>query len=159
MKPEDKLCYLHENFSRGGRISVQSVTATCKAAKATYNDAVKALIELDPPVATRHKLLALDTKKDVSKEICQNHLQGNFPHGDKCFRIHEPVKGKGPSPPPMGRYLKDGKLKQSDERHPRARAPLPLTKTKEHRADTVQAYSVDNGNIGDSPAVMILSLP
>ena len=69
--------------------------ATCKAAKATYNDAVKALIELDPPVATRHKLSALVAKKDVSKEICQNHLQGKCPHGDKCIRIHEPVKGKG----------------------------------------------------------------
>ena len=43
MKPEDKLYYLHEKFSLDGRISVQSVMATCKAAKATYNEAVKAL--------------------------------------------------------------------------------------------------------------------
>ena len=58
MKPEDKLYYLHEGLD--GRISVQSVMATCKAAKASYNDAVKAFIELDPPVATRHKLSALE---------------------------------------------------------------------------------------------------
>jgi hypothetical protein len=68
MKPEDKLYYLHEKFSLDGRISVQSVMATCKAAKAIYNDAVKGLIELDPPVATRHKLSSLVAKKDVSKE-------------------------------------------------------------------------------------------
>jgi hypothetical protein len=134
MKPEDKLYYLHEKFSLDGRISVQSVMATCKAAKASYNDAVKALIELDPPVATRHKLSSLVAKRDVSKEICQNHLQGKCIHGDKCYRIHEPAKGKGSNPPPKGRYQKDGKFKQSDERHPRARAPLPLTITKDHRA-------------------------
>ena len=29
MKPEDKLYYLHEKFSLDGRISVQSVMATC----------------------------------------------------------------------------------------------------------------------------------
>ena len=68
--------------------------ATCKAAKATYNEAVKALIELDPPVATRHTLSALVAKKDDSKEICQNHLQGKCIHGDKCFRIHEPVQAR-----------------------------------------------------------------
>ena len=82
--------------------------STCKAAKATYNEAVKALIELDPPVATRHKLSALIAKKDVSKEICQNHLQGKCIHDDKCYRIHEPVKGKGSNPPPKGRYQRDG---------------------------------------------------
>ena len=70
IKPEDKLYYLHEKFSLDGRISVQSVMATCKATKASYNDAVKALIELDPPVATRHKVSALVAKRDVSKEIC-----------------------------------------------------------------------------------------
>jgi hypothetical protein len=43
MKPEDKLYYLHEKFSLDGRISVQPVMATCKAAKATYNEAVKAI--------------------------------------------------------------------------------------------------------------------
>jgi hypothetical protein len=63
MKPEDKQYYLHEKFSLDGRISVQSIMATCKAAKASYNDAVKALIELDPPVATRHKLSACDIKR------------------------------------------------------------------------------------------------
>ena len=124
MKAEDKLYYLHEKFSLDGRISVKSVVATCKAAKVTYNEAVN-----DSPVATRHKLSALVAKKDVNKEICQNHLQGKCIHGDKCFRIHEPVKGKGLSPPPKGRYERDGKFKQSDERHPRARAPLPLTIT------------------------------
>ena len=113
---------------------MQSVMATCKAAKATYNEAVKALIELDPPVATRHTLSALVAKKDDSKEICQNHLQGKCIHGDKCFRIHEPAKGKGSNPPPKGRYQRDGKFKQSDERQPRARAPLPFTITKDHRA-------------------------
>ena len=40
MKPEDKLYYLHEKFSLDGRISVQSVMATCKAAKTTYNEVV-----------------------------------------------------------------------------------------------------------------------
>jgi hypothetical protein len=122
MKPEDKLYYLHEKFSLDGGISVQSVMATCKAAKATYNDAVKALIELDNPVAT-----ALVATKDISKEICQNRLQGKCPHGDKCFRIHEPVKGKEPSSPPKRRYHKDGRFKQSDER------PEPLPHSRSHR--------------------------
>jgi hypothetical protein len=79
-------------------------------------------------------LSSLVAKRDVSKEICQNHLQGKCIDGDKCYRIHETVKGKGSNPPPKGRYQKDGKFKQSDERHPRARAPLPLTITKDHRA-------------------------
>jgi hypothetical protein len=51
--------YLQEKFCLDIRISVQSVMATSKACKVSYGDAIKALVELDPPIVTRHKIAAL----------------------------------------------------------------------------------------------------
>jgi hypothetical protein len=48
--------YLQEKFYLDGRISVQSIMATSKAMKVSYHDTIKALVELDPPVVTRHKM-------------------------------------------------------------------------------------------------------
>ena len=125
--------YLQEKFCLDGRISVQSVMATSKACKVSYNDTIKALVELDPPIVTRHKMAALVGEK----EICRNNLAGRCNLGDKCPRSHEVPKGKGPSPAPPGTktpYPKSDKFKKSDERHPRAKMPFPITVTREHRA-------------------------
>ena len=125
--------YLQEKFCLDGRISVQSVMATSKACKVSYNDTIKALVELDPPVVTRHKMAALVGEK----EICRNNLAGRCNLGDKCTRSHEVPKGKGPSPTPPGTktpYPKSDKFKKSDEKHPRAKMPFPITVTREHRA-------------------------
>jgi hypothetical protein len=72
--------------------------ATSKPCKVSYNDTIKALVELDPPIVTRHKMAALVGEK----EICRNNLAGRCNLGDKCPRSHEVPKGKGPSPTPPG---------------------------------------------------------
>jgi hypothetical protein len=125
--------YLQEKFCLDGRISVQSVMATSKVCKVSYGDTLKALVELDPPIVTRHKMAALVREK----EICRNNIAGRCNLGDKCPRSHEVPKGKGPSPVPPGTktpYPKSDKLKKSDERHTRAKMPFPITVTREHRA-------------------------
>jgi hypothetical protein len=69
---DEMTCYLQEKFCLDERISVQSVMATSKACKVSYGDTIKALVELDPPIVTRHKMAALDGEK----EICRNNLAG-----------------------------------------------------------------------------------
>jgi hypothetical protein len=64
--------YLQEKFCVDGRISVQSVMATSKAGNVSYGDTIKALVELNPPIDTRHKMAALVGEK----EICRNNLAG-----------------------------------------------------------------------------------
>jgi hypothetical protein len=126
--------YLQEKFCLDGRISVQSVMATSKACKVSYGDTtIKALVELDPPIVTRHKMAALVGEK----KICRNYLARRCNLGDKCPRSHEVPKGGGPSPAPPGTktpYPKSDKFKKSDERHPRAKMLFPITVTREHRA-------------------------
>jgi hypothetical protein len=130
----DKMTYyLQEKFCVDGRISVQSVMATSKAGNVSYGDTIKALVELNPPIDTRHKMAALVGEK----EICRNNLAGRRNLGDKCPGSHEVPKGKGPSPAPPGAktpYPKSDKFKKSDERHPRAKMPFQITVTREHRA-------------------------
>jgi hypothetical protein len=126
--------YLQEKFCVDGRISVQSILATSKAMKASYHETIKALVELDPPVVTRHKMAALVGEK----KICSNNLAGRCNLGDKCPRSHEVPEGKGPhsappatqTPPP---YLKSCKFKKSDEKHTRSKIRFPVIVTREHR--------------------------
>jgi hypothetical protein len=125
--------YLQEKFCLDGRISVKSVMATSKACNVSYNDTIKALVELDSPIVTRHKMAALVGEKD----ICRNNLAGRCNLGDKCPWSHEVPKGKGPSTTPQGTktpYPKSDKFKKSNERHPRAKMPFPINVTREHRA-------------------------
>ena len=130
---EEMTYYIQEKFCLDGRISVQSVMATSKAGKFPYSQIILALIELDPPIVTRHKMSAFVGEK----EICRNHLAGRCTLGNLCTRSHEPPKGKGPPAAPPGTkapYQKGGKFKKSDEKHPSRKMPYPLTVTREHRA-------------------------
>jgi hypothetical protein len=61
--------YLQEKFCLDGRLSFQSVMATSKACKESYNDTIKALVELDPPIVTRHKMAALVGEKEICRKI------------------------------------------------------------------------------------------
>ena len=85
---DEMIYYLQEKFCLDGRVSVHSMMATSKAMKVSYHDTIKALIELDPPVITRHKMAALVGEK----EICRNYLAGRRNLGDKCSRSHEDRK-------------------------------------------------------------------
>jgi hypothetical protein len=125
--------YLQEKFCLDGRISVQSVMATSKACKVSYGDTIKAIVELDPPIVTRHKMAALVGEK----EICRNNLAGRCNLGDECPRSQDVPKGKGPSTVPPGKktfYPKSDKFKKSDEIHPSAKMSFPIAVTREHRA-------------------------
>jgi hypothetical protein len=129
--------------------------ATSKAMKVSYHDTIKALVELDPPVITRHKMAALVGEK----EICRNNLAGRRNLGDKCPRSHEVPKGKSPhSAPPATKtpYLKSGKFKKSDENHPRSKIPFPVTVTREHRAAVgpPRGRQTDKNPLGWSKAQM-----
>ena len=107
--------------------------ATSIASKAPYLETIKALVELDPPIVSPHKMSALVGEK----ELCRNFAAGRCKYGDKCNRSHGETRGKGPpSEPPSTKtpYLKSGKFKKSDEKHPRAKMPFPITVTREHRA-------------------------
>jgi hypothetical protein len=67
----------------------------------------------------------------------QKNLAGRCNLGDKGPRSHEVPKRKGPSTAPPGTktpYPKSDKFKKSDERHPRAMMPFPITVTCEHCA-------------------------
>ena len=130
---DEKNYYIQEKFSLDGRISVQSVMATSKAGKAPYVDTIKALIELDPPIVTRHKMSSLT----IDKEICRNYLAGRCFLGDKCSRVHEGPKGKGPphtTSAPRTPYLKSGRFKPSDGKYSQAKQPHPINISKDHRA-------------------------
>jgi Zinc finger C-x8-C-x5-C-x3-H type (and similar) len=87
MSSEEKLYYIHEKFD--GRVTVQSVTATLKASKVSYNSSLAVLIELDPPIVTRHKMSSLVAGKGPIKELCNNFQKGLCKYGDKCFRSRD----------------------------------------------------------------------
>jgi hypothetical protein len=76
----DEMTYfLQQKFCPDGRIIVQSVMATSKAGNVSYEDTIKALVKLDPPVVTHHKMAALVRKK----EICRNNSAERCTLGDK----------------------------------------------------------------------------
>jgi hypothetical protein len=115
--------YIQENFCLDGRISVQSVMATSKDGKFLYSPIIRALIQLGPPVATRHKMSALVGEK----EICRNNLAGQCTLGNLYLQRVKP-----PNSPTRN---KGGKFKKSDEKYPpRSKASFPVTVTREHRA-------------------------
>jgi hypothetical protein len=76
MSQDDKRYYLHEKFPLDCHVAVQSVMATIKASKATYNSSLAALIELHPPIVARHKMSSLVAGKGPIKEICNNFQKG-----------------------------------------------------------------------------------
>jgi hypothetical protein len=147
--------HLQEKFCLDGRISIQAIMATSKVMKVSYHETIKALVELDPPVVTRHKIAALFGEK----EICRNNLAGRCNLGDKCPRSHEVPKGECPhSAPPETKtpYLKRGKFKKSDEKHPRSKIPFPVTVIREHRAAVgpPRGRQADKNPLGWSKAQM-----
>jgi hypothetical protein len=134
--------YLQEKFCLDGRICVQSIMATSKA------NTIKALVEVDPPVVTRHKMAALVGEK----EICRNNLAGRCNLGDKCPRSHEV---------PCSTSNKDS-LSQEWQVHEERREassskiPFPVTVTREHRAAVgpPRGRQTDKNALGWSKAQM-----
>jgi hypothetical protein len=71
----DEMTYfLQQKFCPDGRIIVQSVMAMSKAGNVSYEDTIKALVNLDPPVVT------LVRKKEI---LCRNNPAERCTLGDK----------------------------------------------------------------------------